>query len=190
MIVEVKGNESLIDQIENAALNISRDPKKKLVTQSRHALTSSSSLLMKSSSAPLAPHLVTQHPSSDASNDLMGHESHPPADIKYVNDSRTQESVDKCWIEGEISCKDSQLTCTGFGEIDCRGRECTTSPTLACNMDLRKASCRGHGSCKKNDASGRISSGTMSLMATTIVVVAISLGVLVLSGTVLYVYFS
>lgn len=189
MIVEVKGNESLIDQIEKATLNVSRSREtgKKLGIQSRHPGTWSQPL-HKSSSAPLTP--GKHDPSSHTSADLTGHESQPPPDIKYVNDSRPEVQVHKCWIEGQISCKESELRCTGFGEIDCRAHECTTSPTLVCNMDLAKARCTGRGSCTRNPSAGQITAGTMSLMATTIVVVAITLGVLVLAGTAIYVYFT
>lgn len=186
MIVEMKANESLIDQIENATLNISSIQKERSVSDA------SASLSLRKSQ-PL-PHDVRKHQSSiDLSSDLSGHESRPSADFKYVNYSKTAEvlAVDKCWMEGDIVCKESRLMCSGFGEIDCRGSQCMTSPTLICNMDLTKAKCTGHGSCKKNPTTGEISGGTsLSFMATAIVVVTITLGILVLAGTTIYVYLS
>ena len=188
MIVEMKANESLIDQIENATLNISSMQKDKSGSDASGASLS----LRKSQSVP--PDVRRHQPSIDLSNDLTGHESRPPADYMYVNDSKAAAVLvdDQCWPEGGISCKDLRLVCSGFGEIDCRGRGCITSPTLICNMDPAKAMCTGHGSCKKNPAAGGIisSSASLSFMATTIVVVTITLGVLVLAGTTIYVYLS
>lgn len=185
----MKANESLIDQIENATLNISSIQKERSISDARDAGTSLS--LRKSQILP--PDVRRHQPSIDASSDLSGYESRPPADVKYVNDSKTAKvlAVDKCLMEGGITCKESRLMCSGFGEIDCRRSQCMTSPTLICNMDLVEAKCTGHGSCKKNPAAGDISGSTsLGFMATTIVVVTITLGVLVLVGTTIYVYLS
>lgn len=189
MIVEMKGNESLIDQIENATLNVSSIQKAKSGQDSSRDAEPSLSLTHKSK----APDAMRNQLSIDLSNELTGHESRPSADYKYANDSKTAAVlvVDKCWMEGKISCKEGHLTCSGFGEIDCRAGECITSPTLICNKDLAKAKCSGHGSCKKSLASGEVNTAaSLGFMETAIVVVTITLGVLVLVGTTIYVYIS
>jgi hypothetical protein len=186
MIVEMRANESLIDQIENATLNIS--------SKENERFGSGVSFPGPKSAKPPHASAARHETSIDLSNDLTGHESRPPAEFKYVNASKTPAVLadDKCWMDGGIACKESRLMCTGFGDIDCRAAgQCSTSPTLICNMDLAEAKCTGYGSCKKLSAPSEITAtSSLSAMATTIVVCTITMGVLVLAGTTIYVYLS
>lgn len=191
MIVEMKANESILDQLEKSSLDINGSSLIRGKTASSSRFTAPPSFRKLSVTSTSSGDEKQIQPFS-LTDELTGHESGVRAEFKRANTSALKVQAEKCRLEGGITCKDPRLMCSGFGEIDCRTRDCSSSPTLSCNMDLTKARCSGRGTCsgRKVSPTAEISSSTLSFAETTIVIVAVTLGTVVLIGTAIYAYIS
>lgn len=108
--------------------------------------------------------------------------------------SSHQKQGSKCLLQG-IRCRNNSITCFGSGDIDCYAKKCSLTPSsqesLSCNGNLDEAGCSGKGVCVRPTTSVFLSSSVSSPLTTAeavIVGVSISLGVIVLVSTCVYVY--